>query len=258
MADENNNDTPKKISQSERTHARISDNLHIANEIAASLGAIFNPTNVNLISLASLTAFEATTESLMGAVNDALTIEQTKVGAQIAAFKLVSARVTKIMKAAAAQGLSAEFMQSLRSTANRLNGVRVDKKTPDNSGGNTATEPAGSASVSRRSYAGILESLDLLEAQLGANADYAPNEEEYQISAISVWIKSLRDLHDEAIAAKIATSSARNARNSFVYNESTGIVPRMNALKAYAETILDKNDPRLKQLKKLKFGNYTK
>ena len=115
-----------------------------------------------------------------------------------------------------------------------------------------------SHSVSRRIYAGISESFDLFDEQLKSNPAYVLNEVEYQSATITDWVQSLKAKHNAALDTKIATRTKRNAHDSFAYHAETGIMKRMNALKAYAETILDKNDPRLKQLKKLKFTDYSK
>lgn len=254
MANENN--TTKKISRSEKTNAKNKENAHIVNTIIASLGGLYNPNNL-LITPTAMLEFETKFGELMQNVNAAFSNEQTKVGEQIAAFSLVSGRIGRTIKAAKGQGLAPEFMTHLRSTANRLNGVRVNQKTPDASPG-TPPDSKGTASVSRRSYAGILESLDLFDEQIKGNPGYKPNEVEYQSATISAWIESLRFIHNAALDSKVATRAARNARNAYVYNKTDGILVRMNAVKAYVETILDKNDPRFKQLKKLRFVDYSK
>jgi hypothetical protein len=241
---------------SENTHAKNLENVHIANTIVASIGGIFKPNNPAIQS-AALTAFETTFSGNMQTVNQVLTAEKNTVGDQLAAFGLVSKRVTKIMKAVKGLGLAPEFIESLQSTVNRLNGVRVSSKTPD-------TPPVEgvaakkNVSVSRRSYAGILESLDLLDEQLQSNASYAPNEDEFKTAAISGWVDGLKTIHNSALEAKTATRAVRTARDAHAYNATDGIIPRMKALKAYAETILDASDTRLKQLKKLKFADYSK
>lgn len=243
-------------SNSEKTHAKNAENTHIANTIVAEVGTIFNPTNP-LIGAPALVTFEATLVARNQAVNAAIPAEQNAVGEQIAAFKLVSKRVSKIMKAAKAQGLDAEFLGHLQSTAYRLNGVRVNKATPDKPE-TPADESKANHSVSRRSYAGILESLDLLDEQIKSNPNWETNEVEYQSATITAWVESLRNLHNTALETKIATRTARNNRDSFAYNPTDGLLVRMNALKPYLETILDKNDPRLKQIKKLRFVDYSK
>jgi hypothetical protein len=201
--------------------------------------------------------FEETLVGRNQAVNAAFAAEQNAVGAQIAAFKLVSKRVSRIMKSAKGQGLDTEFLGHLQSTAYRLNGVRVNKNTPDNPE-TPGDESKSNHSVSRRSYAGILESLDLFGEQLKSNPSHAPNEVEYQSAAVEAWIASLRTIHNTALDSKIATRTARNDRDSFAYNATDGLLVRMNALKPYLETILEPNDPRLKQIKKLRFVDYSR
>lgn len=181
-------------SVSEKTHAKNLENLTIANTIVAAVGVIFNPNNP-LIAAAALTTFEQNFSNQMQSVNAVLPAEQTAVGEQIAAFKLVSGRVSKIMKAAKGLGLTPAFLGNLQTTANRLNGVRVSPKTPDNPE-TPEDESKSNKSVSRRSYAGILESLDLFDEQIKSNTDYNPNETEYKSAAITAWINGLKTLHN--------------------------------------------------------------
>lgn len=241
---------------SERTHAKNLENVHVANSIVASVGAIYDPINP-LLKAGDLVSFEDGFRDRMGEVNEKFVLEQTAIDLQIPAFKLVPGRVSKTIKAAKALGLSPEFLENLRQTANRLNGIKVNKNTPDTPPVPGAA-PTPTHSVSRRSYAGILESLDLFDEQLKSNAAYVPNEDFYKSATVTAWVESLRAFHNDALNSKVVTRTARNGRDSFAYSPTTGLLIRMNALKAYMETILDKNDPRLKQLKKLVFIDFTK
>ena len=116
-------------SNSKKTHAKNLENLHTANTNAASIGAVFNSNNP-LIKLSALTDFEEIFGTRMQDVNAAIPVEQTAVGEQITAFKLVSNRVSKTMKAAKGLGLTPEFLANLQSTSYRLSDVRVNNLCP--------------------------------------------------------------------------------------------------------------------------------
>lgn len=244
-------------SQSEKTHAKNLENLHIANNIVAGLGAIYDPTNP-IIDAAALTAFETAMSDKMQTLNAVIPARQAAVGAQMTAFKKVSPRLSKIMKAVKAQSITGKPLETLTKTVANLRGVRISPKTPDNPATAGIDESTSNSSVSQRSYAGILESLDIFDEQIKAQTAYNPNEPEYKKPAVTAWINDLRALHNAALASKTPVTTALAARNAFAYNETTGIVPRMNALKNYAATILDDADPRLKQLKKLRFADFSK
>lgn len=187
--------------------------------------------------------------------------EQNNVDAQINAFKPVSRRVSLIMKAVRAQGLDPLFIEGLQSTVYRLNGVRINQSTPDTlpEGENNANGGGTSnSSVSRRSYAGILENLQMFSTQLTSNPAHNPNETEYKSAAISAWVTGLGTIHDTALESKVVTRAKRGERNALAYNDTDGLLPRMNALKNYLGYILDKNDPRLKKMRSLKFVDNTK
>lgn len=241
-------------SNSEKTHAKNLENLHVANVTIATITEY--DTNNPLILKPALLAFEAGFAARMQSVNETFSAEQAAVGAQTAAFKLVSGRVTKIVKAAKGQSLSPEAMEHLMTTVRRLRGVRVTDRTPDNPA-TPGDEGAANHSVSRRSIAGILETLDLLDEQLRSNPAYAPNENEHRPGTINAWISGLRGLHDDVLAKRAATTDSRQSRDAYGYNKTDGLMPRVSALKAYAESILDKSDARLKKIKGLKFVDAT-
>ena len=249
--------TYKIMPNTEQTNAKNLDNLRTANSIVESIGAPFNPTN-NLIKLAALETFEDECTAAMQAVNDALPAETNAVDARMPAFKLVSKRVTKILNAAKGQGLPADALDSLRTVANEIRGTRVTPKTPDDPATPDVDESQQNVSGSNRSYAGILEALDQFVEQLKSNAAYNPNETEYKTATLEAWLADLNALHQAAVSAKPAVSAARAARADKMYNPTDGIITRMNMLKSYVSTILPSNDPRWKQLKKLRFVDFSK
>jgi hypothetical protein len=178
----------------EQTNAKNLDNLRTANSIIESIGAPFNPTN-NLIKLAALETFEDEYTAAMQAVNDALPVEENAVDARMTAFKPVSKRVTKILNAAKGQGLPADALDSLRTVANEIRGIRVTPKTPDDPTTPGVDESKQNVSSSNRSYAGILEALDQFIEQLKSNAAYNPNETEYKTATPEAWRDDLNALH---------------------------------------------------------------
>ncbi len=263
MANETN---PKTVSRSERTNAKNLENLHIANSIVESVGREYAPNNPLIIKI-ELTKFEDNFAAQTQTIANALSVEQNAVDAQLAGFQPASKKVTLIMKAVRAQGLEPGFVEGLQSNVNRLNGVRINKNTPagepDGTPGaadETPPTPVSSpaSSVSNRSYAGILENLQMFAAQLTSKPAYNPNEAEYKSSAITAWVAGLAGLRDTALEAQTATRTARSERNAYIYNDTDGLLPRMTALKNYLGYILDKTDPRLKQIKSLKFTDNTK
>lgn len=249
-----NETTIPKVSRSEKTNAKNAENLHIANTIVENVADIFNPTNP-IIAKLDLLDFETIFVQLTQNVLNAQIAEQAAVDAQIAKFKPVSKKVTLIMKAVRSQSLDPEFVDGLQSDVYRLNAVRINQRTPDTTPEGT---PAATASVSRRSYAGILESLRTISGKLTSNTNYNITEPEFSSAGIAAWVDDLQNTHNNALEKKVATRTERNARNAFGYNNETGLIPRMKALKNYLGYILDKDDPRLKQMKSLKFVDNTK
>src|SRR5690348_13134332 len=105
----NENTEPKKISRSEKTNAKNLENVHIARVTVDTID-IFNPTNP-LITKTALEDFEAGFASRMQATNEAKAAENTAIEAQTAAFNLVRPKLTRIVSAVKAHGVSAETLE---------------------------------------------------------------------------------------------------------------------------------------------------
>jgi hypothetical protein len=151
--------------------------------------------------------------------------------------------------------LTTEFIGNLRTTANAIRGIRVTPKTPDDPS-TPEDESKKSISSSNRSYAGILESLDLLIEQLKSNPAYAPSEAEYQTVTLDAWLQNLNLLNTTAINSKGPTRTARNSRDEVMYNDNNGLSVRTKILKNYVRSILDTSDTRFIQLNRLKFVDF--
>jgi hypothetical protein len=196
----------------EQTHAKNLDNLRTAISIGESIGAAYQPSK-SLIDLVKLGQFADIFEDKLQAINDVLPAENLAIKARMAGFKPVSSKTTAIMNAAKGQGLDTSEFAMLKTTANALRGIRVTPKTPDDP--NTPEdESKKSVSSSNRSFAGILESLDLFVEQLKSLAGYTPNEAEYQTATLETWVAGLNTLNQTAIDAKGPPRTARNDRDT--------------------------------------------
>lgn len=251
MANETENNTPRRISRSEKTNAKNLENLHIVN---VTIGTIenYNPSNP-LIKKTGIVDFESGFGARMQSANEAVAAEDAAIEAQTAGFKLVPSKITRIISAVKGQSVSGETLEHLMTTVRRLRGARVNDRTPDASpaGGNGSKH-----SVSQQSIAGILEGLDLLGEQINGIETYQPNEEDFKKQSIIAWISGLRELRNNRLNAQAVTTGARQVRDAYGYGPE-GLIVRMNALKAYLETILDKTDDRYKRIKGLKFVDTT-
>jgi hypothetical protein len=237
---------------SERTLAKNVDNLTVAISVIESIGTAYSPSN-SLISLSELRSFRDNLAQKMREVNAALPQMENTVGERIALFKVVPKKVTRILNVAKGSGITVEELGHLKTTANTLRGMRVSAKTPDN-----PTTPEDEAqvnrSVSQRSFAGILEHLDLLVQQLSANSNYNPNETEFKVNGLQSWLTDLQAKNEAAIEAKARLSAVRSSRDALMDNPENGLLVRVRAFKAYISSILESDDLRRKQISKLKFS----
>ena len=89
---------------------------------------------------------------------------------------------------------------------------------------------------------------------MAANPDYKPNETELQIATLQALADELK-LKTEAVDATAAPLiNGRIARNKYLYNENTGLVPPViNNVKNYIISVFGAGSPQIKYINTLKF-----
>jgi hypothetical protein len=174
------------------------------------------------------------------------------------AFKPLKSLATKIVNGLAATEASAQTVDDVKSTNNKIQGKRAKAvEKPDAKALAAGAEPVKTASTSQQSYDKLIDHFAQLIATLTAEPKYLPNENELKVATLNTLLTDLRAKNTAVISATTALSNARIARDKALYGETTGILDVAQDVKQYVKSLFGASSPQYKQVSGLKFTRST-
>ena len=159
------------------------------------------------------------------AVKVAKTAYDNATNARELAFKPLKSLSTKIVNGLAATEATAQTVDDVKSTNNKIQGKRAKAvEKPDAKALAAGAEPVKTASTSQQSYDKLIDHFAQLIATLTAEPKYLPNENELKVATLNTLLTDLRAKNTAVISATTALSNARIARDKALYGETTGIL----------------------------------
>jgi len=241
-------------SKSETGHAKNVANFSQLSVTCTSFGPAYNPSNPVLQLLAMQNALAGAKDCIssihaaQGALSMALSLRSS-------AFKPLSKLITRINNAVKASGVSKQTQDQVRTIVRKLQGRRATPRMTEEE--KQAAIAAGQeiveASSSQMSFDSRLDNFDKLIKLLASIPEYAPNEPDLTIDALTVLYADLYAKNAAVIEAESPLSGLRIMRNDLLYGETTGIVDVAVAAKGYIKSVFGASSPQYKQVSSLRF-----
>lgn len=236
-------------STSETGHAKNVANANLFNSYAASLGAIYKPSNPEL-ELAKLQSIYTQALADQEEVNTLLPPYTLAVKARQAVFAPINKKLTKLEKAyKTTTGVTAAQMENFQTIARKLKGTRKDATAAPTL---PETQP-DSHSVSQLSFDQRTNNYGQLIELFSSTPNYSPNEEEYKIPTLQNERTQMIQSTQQVAYTYFSLSQARTRRNKTIYTNDNNLVDTFNLAKDYISIILDKKSPEYTAFAKLKF-----
>lgn len=220
-------------------------------------GAPYNPSKA-LLKLPALTTQLTGANAALQAVKVAKTAYDNATNARELAFKPLKPLATKIVNALAATEASAQTVDDVKTTNNKIQGKRAKAvEKPDATALAAGAEPVKTASTSQQSYDKLIDHFAQLIATLTAEPKYLPNENDLKVATLNTMLTDLRAKNTAVISAYTAVSNARIARDKALYAETTGVLDVAQDVKQYVKSLFGATSPQFKQVSGLKFTRST-
>ena len=244
-------------STTETGHAKNVATFEDLISFCTGYGATFNPSKAAL-KLPALTTHNTGASAALHAVKVAKTAYDNATNARELAFKPLKPLATKIINGLAATEATAQTVDDVKSTNNKIQGKRAKAvEKPDAKALAAGAEPAKTASTSQQSYDKLIDHFAQLIATLTAEPKYLPNENELKVTTLNTLLTDLRAKNTAVISATTALSNARIARDKTLYGETTGILDVAQDVKQYVKSLFGATSPQYKQVSGLKFTRST-
>ena len=235
-------------STSEVGHAKNIANLNLLNTNIIALGAIYNPSNPNLL-LVNLQNQYNENFTNQESVNNKVAPYSIAVDEREVIFKPLNRELSKLRKAyKATDGVTEVQLEDFMTIVRKLKGVRKETKPKTD-----PEEEQNQYSVSQMSYDQRTNNLDLLIALLQNTPNYNPNETEYKVQTYQDKKAKMLVKTQNVANTYVPLNNARSLRNNSMYNAENNLVDTANKAKDYLFTILDSDSPQYKAISKIKF-----
>jgi len=239
----------KSTSTSETGHKKNVANFRELVSVVTGYGTAYSPSKVS-IGLAALKVLAANADSAAIAVDVAEPAYSLAVAAREVAFKPLSMFTTRVVNALRATETTAQVDESAMAIVRKIQGSSGSSKKKELAPGEI---PIKGVSTSQMSFDSRLANFEKLVQLLAAIPQYAPNEEELKVAALTARSADLKAKNDAVVNTSTALSNARIARNSILYKELTGLVDIALDVKSYAKSVYGAGSPQYGQISKIEF-----
>ena len=242
-------------STSELGHNRNAINFDTLIINCTSYGTAYNPSKASL-KITALQAQSTLAKNSITTINSLTPAYKNAVSARVSAFKPFDKLITRVNNALKASDTSQQVDESAQTIIRKLQGRRATpKKTEEQK--KTASE-AGieivEISTSQMSYDSRLDNLDKLIKLLASVPQYAPNEVDLKVTALTALYNDLKAKNLAVINTEVPLNNARIARNDIMYKENIGLVDIALDIKTYIKSVYGATSPQFKQISGLKFS----
>jgi len=240
---------------SETGHAKNEANWAQLITFVTSYGTDYNPSNP-AIKTAALQSIADNAKNSSTVTNIAWSGYKNARAAREVAFDALGPLVTRTVNAVKATGTTKQVDEGAIALARKVKGGKSKRKSKP-----VTTEPADEEkeiienSTSQMSFDNRLANTENLITLLESVPEYAPNEEDIKPTALRSFYSDLKTKNDATVAAVVALSNARIARNVVLYKPLTGMVDLSVDVKNYVKSVYGARSPQFKQISKLVFKN---
>ena len=238
-------------STSETGHNKNVANFSSAYQILEEMGAIYNPSNSNLL-LANLQPKKVSLGGTITVLNDKKPIYKNAVADREVAIAPLGKRISKAGNYAKSIAISDTDKENIASQVKKIRGDKKAKTV------NPDTAEVETISTSQMSYDSRIANLETITSQFASHPEYAPNETEIQVSTLQAYHTELTTLSSLVNSAGNALITARKDRNQILYFDEHNIIQLIKDIKNYVKSLGDVAQPYYKALVKLKFSDIKK
>lgn len=242
---------------SETGHAKNVANFAQLITICTSFSTRYNPSNP-VLQLSQMNSALTLAKDCMSSLNTAQATLSNALAARIGVFKPFRAMVTRISNAVKASGVSKQTKDQVTAIVRKLQGKRATPKLTDEEKQAALAEGKEIIEISsaQTSIDSLLENFDKLIKLLATITEYAPNETELTVAALTSLYEDMFAKNQAVIHAEQPLNNLRITRNILLYGENTGIVDVATASKLYIKSVFGATSPQYKQVSSLKFTRY--
>lgn len=219
----------------ETGHAKNVANFKELITTVSSFGALYNP-SAKALQADALEKMAQTAEQALSKLKETETQAKQATALLQTEFKTLNTLTSQLMGLLMSSGAKASSVEEARTIQKRITGSNSKKKKTETPEGG-ATETKETRSTSRQSYDSRLDDFEKLVTVLQNVTEYAPNEADFQVSALLAKIEAMKRAIQESDAKEVVRNQAMHERNALLYTPETGLVATSLKVKGYVKAV---------------------
>lgn len=247
----------------ETGHAKNVANLSKLNQLIATLGSSYNPSNA-AISATALQNLYASAGTQLTAFNTAFASWKSATNARELEFEPLAKLATQILGSLQSLSLPKQTIDDFDALVKKFRS-KARKPVQNQPAAATTVQEERIAfplpesvtvktiSTSQHSYDNKLQHFEKMLLLLQGIPSYAPNETPFKIATLQAQQLRLHTLNDAANTSYSALRLARNERNALFYGSQTGLLDLVKNAKAYIKSIYGSASPQYRAASDIKF-----
>ena len=236
----------------ETGHNKNVANLQTATIILTNLGGEYAPPQ-DLIKLPELQTLLTASQTALGEVDTAQAAKAVAVDDVQAEFDGLPKYVVNIKRQVQVELNDPAFTDNLQNIVNNFSPPGRKTGIPDNPLTPDIDESRTSQSQSQRSRDNQIAYLADISALLKTKPAYKATGTPYEVATIDAKIASLTAKSNAAGATVANLGNKLDARDAVMYNDETGIIPRIKLIKTYLTLKFGKDSAAYQQINALEF-----
>ncbi|MES2761853.1 MAG: hypothetical protein V4677_06590 [Bacteroidota bacterium] len=251
----------------ETGHAKNAANLLKLNQLIATFGAAYNPSNV-AIKLTGLGTLHTNANAKLSAVNSSFTTWKNATNTRELAFDPLTKLATQIFGSLQSLGVAQQtiddfesLVKKFRSKGSKL--TKADSGIADTTPEEKAALPASeeievkTISTSQQSFDNKLQHFEKMILLLQSVPSYNPNEVAYKVATLQTQLAALVTANNAANTSYAGVKLTRIDRNTFFYAKNTGLLDIVKQAKSYIKSIYGATSPQYYAARDIKFARVT-
>lgn len=221
-----------------------------------SMGGVYKPIKKALL-LTNIQSLYDNGKLKLKDVNDTFGVWKIVVDDRQAEFKKIKTIVSRIIGNLYGMEVPASFIEDAKQLQAKINSVRLTKPKPKDID-NDLNPDKTQHSVSQQSFNSVLHNFSGFLSLLDKSPEYKTNIADLTIPALKEFHTQLEKANKGMNKAAEALSSARIARNIYLYTPETGLVDTALSVKNFIKGIFGASHPTYLEVKKISFRNINK
>ncbi|MDD2796986.1 MAG: hypothetical protein PHV20_00180 [Bacteroidales bacterium] len=214
----------------------------------------YNPSRQDL-AIEQLNAMKIAGDALIATLTTCETSYKNSIAARLIAFDNNDKFMTRVINSLKVSGAQSQTIAQAEGMVRDIKGIRASDKltAEDIAAAKENGEEITQNTIHNKSFDKKVENLSKFVNLLSTIAEYKPNEDDLKCESLASRLEAQRQANEAVVTAEAALTSARIARDKFLFTPVTGLVDVASDVKLYLKSVYGTGSSEYKLVSGIRF-----